>query len=682
MLRRFIILTLFAILATTSSLAQKEKELLHFHHFNTDIALPDSRMSDILEDKMGNIWMTTMYGVCRFDGYSLSIYKTKDGKHSLPDCRAGLLYLDKNGTLWIKFKASGSVVYYRYDTDDFVTVAETDVPEGMEKYISDRSSMTVTDGKHVWKKRNNDLIQYSKTDNDSIIYRGNIAVTAGLQDSIVSAILMTKDKRLWLATVSGGVYYAFTGNNGPKTFLQKSSVAIKALCADSNGGLFLGYEYGGVAYTDMKRSKVTPVKYPGMNSETGSRIRHLMIDSRKRLWIASRCGIYIDTDCRGKYKHLLLHKDTASTANRVYRLLEDKRHKCIWAATWDGLAKISSGKLAVVGQLDRSARKIHDIAMAHDGTLWIASEDGIYRKGYGDKAATLILPDRLCYAIGIAEDNSVWCGTDDGVIFIRNGAAIPEPLPQTEGKDMSVKGIVCKGKYAYIATGTSLLRIDTQSLKAESVTFGEYEYAEGAYYLNPMTQEILFGSTQGIVAIDSDVDVNAAEEEGNDHVPALLYAALSVAIGLLAITVFIIYRKKTKANTAVTEITETDIDTPAVNFTELQNQEFLNRCDNIIMEHIGDSNFDINEFAKEMATSRAQLFRKMKAANGMTPINYLMSIRIRKAEEMLRSTAKTITEISFACGFNDPAAFRRNFHKMHGVTPKQYRSSLSCEEKQ
>ena len=100
------------------------------------------------------------------------------------------------------------------------------------------------------------------------------------------------------------------------------------------------------------------------------------------------------------------------------------------------------------------------------------------------------------------------------------------------------------------------------------------------------------------------------------------------------------------------------------------------------MEHIGDSNFDINEFAKEMATSRAQLFRKMKAANGMTPINYLMSIRIRKAEEMLRSTAKTITEISFACGFNAPAAFRRNFHKMHGVTPKQYRSSLSCEEKQ
>lgn len=64
-------------------------------------------------------------------------------------------------------------------------------------------------------------------------------------------------------------------------------------------------------------------------------------------------------------------------------------------------------------------------------------------------------------------------------------------------------------------------------------------------------------------------------------------------------------------------------------------------------------------------------FRKL---TGQTPIEYLITYRLESACYALRSTDLTVTDITFACGFNDVSHFIKSFRKAYGMTPGAYRA--------
>ena len=65
--------------------------------------------------------------------------------------------------------------------------------------------------------------------------------------------------------------------------------------------------------------------------------------------------------------------------------------------------------------------------------------------------------------------------------------------------------------------------------------------------------------------------------------------------------------------------------------------------------------------------------RRFTAATGVTPIRYVQHIRIERAKRLLEATAESIEEISWAVGYEDPAAFRRLFKRLTELTPGEYR---------
>ena len=67
------------------------------------------------------------------------------------------------------------------------------------------------------------------------------------------------------------------------------------------------------------------------------------------------------------------------------------------------------------------------------------------------------------------------------------------------------------------------------------------------------------------------------------------------------------------------------------------------------------------------------LSRKIADVTGMPPNSYLLRIRLCRAMRMLKETEKTVTEIAFACGFNDSNYFTSRFHREIGTTPLKYR---------
>jgi AraC-like DNA-binding protein len=66
--------------------------------------------------------------------------------------------------------------------------------------------------------------------------------------------------------------------------------------------------------------------------------------------------------------------------------------------------------------------------------------------------------------------------------------------------------------------------------------------------------------------------------------------------------------------------------------------------------------------------------RYIKKRTGLTFTDYLTGVRIGKAEELLRKTKKTVTEIVYETGFGSVQTFNRVFKKKKNLTPSEYRS--------
>lgn len=83
------------------------------------------------------------------------------------------------------------------------------------------------------------------------------------------------------------------------------------------------------------------------------------------------------------------------------------------------------------------------------------------------------------------------------------------------------------------------------------------------------------------------------------------------------------------------------------------------------------------DVANYLNMSEVSLSRFIKKHTGKNYIEYLNDLRLGVAARLLVSTDKTISEISFECGFNNLSNFNRIFKKRKGITPKEFRESYS-----
>ncbi len=109
-------------------------------------------------------------------------------------------------------------------------------------------------------------------------------------------------------------------------------------------------------------------------------------------------------------------------------------------------------------------------------------------------------------------------------------------------------------------------------------------------------------------------------------------------------------------------------------------EQFLERAISIAEAHLSDQSFDVQAFSRHMGLSRAQLFRKLKALTAETPAEFIQTIRLKRAAQLLSESQMNITEICFEVGFNYPSHFAKLFHSKFGLQPKEYRRQSPVRE--
>ncbi|MDE6850895.1 MAG: AraC family transcriptional regulator, partial [Lachnospiraceae bacterium] len=81
----------------------------------------------------------------------------------------------------------------------------------------------------------------------------------------------------------------------------------------------------------------------------------------------------------------------------------------------------------------------------------------------------------------------------------------------------------------------------------------------------------------------------------------------------------------------------------------------------------------VEQLAERSGLSVRHFNRLFQDTYHTSPGKYLLQYRIQKAENLLHYTNMPIAEIAYQCGFNDSNYFSRQFHKIHGISPRQYR---------
>jgi ligand-binding sensor domain-containing protein/signal transduction histidine kinase/DNA-binding response OmpR family regulator len=102
---------------------------------------------------------------------------------------------------------------------------------------------------------------------------------------------------------------------------------------------------------------------------------------------------------------------------------------------------------------------------------------------------------------------------------------------------------------------------------------------------------------------------------------------------------------------------------------------FLEKALQIVEDEMENYEFNVNQFAYELAVSRPLLFTKLKALTGQTPNNFIKTIRLKRAAQLIKTKKINISEVAYKVGFKDPKYFRKCFKAQFNMLPSEFENS-------
>ena len=105
---------------------------------------------------------------------------------------------------------------------------------------------------------------------------------------------------------------------------------------------------------------------------------------------------------------------------------------------------------------------------------------------------------------------------------------------------------------------------------------------------------------------------------------------------------------------------------------EDSDKKFLETNIRFLEDHIASKDLSIDDFARHLGMSRTAYYNRMKELTGLSPVEFIKQIRIKKALWLLKNGKLSITEVAYEVGFNDPKYFSRCFKAEMGMAPSAY----------
>jgi YesN/AraC family two-component response regulator len=125
-----------------------------------------------------------------------------------------------------------------------------------------------------------------------------------------------------------------------------------------------------------------------------------------------------------------------------------------------------------------------------------------------------------------------------------------------------------------------------------------------------------------------------------------------------------LFQKQVEVNPSEISITSVD-------------EQFIRQAIETVEQHISDPAFSVEDMGRALHMSRVALYKKLLALTGKSPLDFIKTIRLKRAAQLLEKSQFTISEIAYEVGFNNPKYFARTFKKEFGVLPSEYANRKS-----
>ena len=107
-----------------------------------------------------------------------------------------------------------------------------------------------------------------------------------------------------------------------------------------------------------------------------------------------------------------------------------------------------------------------------------------------------------------------------------------------------------------------------------------------------------------------------------------------------------------------------------------EDEKLLRNAVDYIEKNISNDRLSVEQLAREMAMSRVSLYKKILMLTGKSPLEFIRTVKLKRAAQLLASGQMTIAMVAFEVGFNSPTYFTRIFRDEFNLLPSEYIAEL------
>lgn len=365
--RRFLIF-IFALLHWFDISSQT----IDFQKITVRQGLSHSFVNAIAQDVNGAIWMATVEGMDKYDGYTVDNYPNDD---FIPKCKEILSLLNVGKSLYV---GTNSGVYkFDSDSDRFKLIDEADQTIGSVNnfYNSIDSTAFVCSKKGLFIINNNDTFT-------ELLKNVNVRAISNYKSNVYFVAL---DQKILMINKLGEVLKEYQYPSRPNSPSLSGFYLDPILFRDKQGVIWLGTLKGLFKYNTVS-DNFENVQFTKMSNQLEANvIRAIAEDKNNQLWIGTEFGLFIYDKTGNSSKHYgqTFHDDPKSLSDKSIHSLFFSKEGIAWIGTYFGglnySKPITNGFYKMLPSDLKSSlggKAISQIIQHTDGKLWIATEDG------------------------------------------------------------------------------------------------------------------------------------------------------------------------------------------------------------------------------------------------------------------------------------------------------------------
>jgi AraC-like DNA-binding protein len=104
-----------------------------------------------------------------------------------------------------------------------------------------------------------------------------------------------------------------------------------------------------------------------------------------------------------------------------------------------------------------------------------------------------------------------------------------------------------------------------------------------------------------------------------------------------------------------------------------EDEKFVAKVTAYIEKNLSDSSLSVEKMGQDLGMSRVKLYRRMVTVTGKTPSEMIRLVRLRHAEQLIRKSQLSVSEIAYRVGFSSHRYFTKCYKDLYGYLPSQYK---------